>query len=104
MHYGNTSLLASQLLFSLGILNTGFPLIACVMVIIYPNLIKSDRSDAQYLNFCLVAGVFRIVFWSCAPFGLRDHMTILFMNAFGISVYALMQNQFKRISNEYFKY
>jgi len=104
MYFIDMSMVVSKIFFSLGMLSTGFPLIACMAILVNPYTVKSHRTDSKYLNFCLAAGTFRIIFWSCAPFGLRDHVTILLLNAFSLSIYALLESKFTRISNEYFKY
>lgn len=104
MYFGNTSMLVSQMLFSFSTLLIGFVVLAPIAVIINPRIIKSHKSDQKYLNLCFAAGLFRIIFLACGPFGLRDYMLILFLNAFGLLVYALLESKFTRISNEYFKY
>lgn len=104
MYYLDTSVFVSKILFSLGILNTGFPLVMPLCTILHPGFIKSHKTDPKYLNFCLAAGGIRILVWACCPFGLRDHLAILFMNVFGIMVYALIESKSKRIASEYFKY
>ena len=104
MAYGELSISSAKLLMAVSILNTAFPLAAPLIVIITPGLLKPRKSDSKYMNFCLYAGVFRFFFWSCALFGLRDHMVVLFLNAFGLAIFALLESKFDRISNEYFKY
>lgn len=104
MSYSNVSLFMGQLLFSLSILIMGLVTAGPIAIIISPRLIKSHKSDPKFMNYCFVAGLFRLLFWACGPFGLRDHTTILILNAFGIVIYAIIENRFKRISNEYFKY
>lgn len=98
------SIMYSKLLASFSVLVIGFVCLAPLAVIINPNLIKSSRTDCKYMNFCLIAGFLRIVFWAVSIIGIRDHITLLFLNAFGLSIFALLENRFKRISNEYFKY
>lgn len=104
MSYSDTSLFVAQLLFSISIVIMAMPLLGPIAIMISPRLIKPHRSDPKYLNYCFVAGLFRIIFWACGPFGLRDHAVILILNAFGILIYAIIENRFKRISKEYFKY
>lgn len=104
MSYGDMSIESAQTLMFFSILHTAFPLAAPLIVITHPGLIKPNRTDSKYMGFCLYAGLFRSFFWALAIVGLRDHMTVLFLNAFGISIYALLESRFKRISNEYFKY
>lgn len=102
--YGETSMFISQCLYSIALLLLGFVVLAPIAVIVNPRIIKSHKSDQKYLNLCFAAGLFRIIFLACGPFGLRDYMLILFLNAFGLLVYALLESKFTRISNEYFKY
>lgn len=104
IQYGETSMLVSKCLYSLALLLLGFVVMAPIAVIINPKVIKSHKSDQKYLNLCFAAGLFRIIFLACGPFGLRDYMLILFLNAFGLLIFAFLESKFKRISNEYFKY
>lgn len=104
MSYSTVSMFWGKLLFSLSILIMGIPVLAPIVIMISPSLIKPHKSDPKFMNYCFVAGMFRIIFWACGPFGLRDHMTILFLNVFGLAIFAMLEGQFKRISNEYFKY
>lgn len=104
MAYADLSMTASKVLMALSIINTAFPLAAPLIILITPGLVKPHTTDSKYMNFCLYAGLFRFLFWTCAIIGLRDHMIVLFLNAFGISIFALSESKFTRISNEYFKY
>lgn len=104
MSYTDVSLFMSKCFFSISILVMAIPVLGPIAIMISPRLIKSHKSDSKYLNYCFIAGLFRIIFWACGPFGLRDHVVILLLNAFGILIYAVIENRFKRISNEYFKY
>lgn len=98
------SIMYSKILASFSILVMGGVCLAPIAVIVNPSLIKSHRSDSKYLNFCLVAGLLRFFFWAVSIIGVRDHMILLFLNAFGLSIFALIESKFKRISNEYFKH
>ena len=98
------SVLYSKILASFSILVMAFVCMSPLAVILNPNLIKASRTDSKYMNFCLIAGGLRFVFWAVSIMGVRDHMTLLFLNAFGLSIFALLESRFKRISNEYFKY
>lgn len=97
-------ILYSKVLASFSILVMAFVCMAPLAVILNPNLIKSCRTDSKYMNFCLIAGGLRFIFWAVSIMGVRDHITLLFLNAFGLSIFALLESKFKRISNEYFKY
>jgi len=98
------NILFSKILASFSILVLGFISIMPLMVIIYPKIIKSNRYDSKYMNFCLIAAILRFLFWAINIIGVRDHMILLILNAFGLAIFALIQSNFKRISSEYFKY
>ena len=98
------SIMYSKLLASFSVMVIGFVCLAPLAVILNPSLIKASNTDSKYMNFCLIAGFLRFVFWSVSIMGIRDHMILLFLNAFGLSIFALLESRFKRISNEYFKY
>lgn len=105
MYFSNVSMIVAQSLYALSTLIMGLVLLAPIAIMISPRLIKSHKSDPKYMNLCLVAGLFRIIFLACGPFGLRDHMTILFLNGFGLMIYTfLVERHIDKISNEYFKY
>lgn len=106
MKYGEfDSLFISRSLGAIAILNTGFIVLFPIAVIINPSIIKSNRTDQKYMNYCFAAGLFRIIFWAVSIYGLRDHTILLSLNASGILLYALIiEKHTKRISNEYFKY
>jgi len=105
MEYGQTNLFISKTLISFATLTMLIPCCIPVLVIVYPKLIKSNRSDAKYMNYLIAAAFFRIIFLSIMVFGLRDHMTILFLNVGGLLFYAIFIDRFiLRIDNEYFKY
>lgn len=103
-YWNSNSILCSKILGSLSILSIGFICLAPLGVILNPSLIKTSQTDSKYMNFCLIAGILRISFWAISIIGLRDHLTLLTLNAFGMIIYALLESKFKRISNEYFKY
>lgn len=98
------NILYSKILAAFSILVLGFVAIMPLLVIIYPKIIKASRYDSKYMNFCLIAAILRFLFWAINIIGVRDHMILLFLNAFGLSIFALIQSRFKRISSEYFKY
>lgn len=88
----------------LSVLNFSFVCLAPVYILIHSDVVKSNRSDSKYLNYCLYAGLIRSFIWSVSILGIRDHLIILALNAFGMAVIALTEGKFKRISNEYFKF
>lgn len=98
------SIIFSKTLAAFSILVMGIVCLAPIVVIANPYLIKSNKYDSKYMNYCVAAGVLRFFFWAVSIIGIRDHMTILFLNAFGLSIFALLESRFSRISNEYFKY
>lgn len=105
MEYGQTNMDISKLLISIATLTMIIPCCAPILVIIYPKIIKSHKTDQKYLNYLVVAALLRIIFLSIMVFGLRDHMTILFLNAGGLLFYAIFIDKFiLKVDNEYFKY
>ena len=105
MHFGETSVLVSKSLYCFSILIMGLVFLAPIAIMISPRLIKSHKSDPRYLNLCFVAGLFRIIFLACGPFGLRDYVTLLYLNAFGLLIYVLfVERHINKLSEEYFKY
>lgn len=105
IHFADVSLIVAQSLYCASILVMGIVLLAPIAIMISPRLIKSHKSDPRYLNLCFVAGLFRIIFLACGPFGLRDYVTLLYLNAFGLLIYVLfIERHINKLSNEYFKY
>lgn len=98
------SIMYSKLLVAFSVLVMGMVCLAPIIVVINTSLIKSNRHDSKYMNYCLAAGVLRFFFWAVSIIGIRDHITLLFLNAFGLAIFALLESRFKRISNEYFKH
>jgi len=105
MSFSQVTPMQSKLLFCLAILIMGLVLIAPLLVIMYPKLIKPHKSDPVYMNYCLATGIFRIVFLSLGVFGLRDHLTLLMLNSTCVLLYVLFIDRFiKKTPLDYFKY
>jgi len=92
-----------KLVMASSILSFCFICIAPIFVIIHPTIIKSHKTDPQFLNLCLFTGIIRAFVWFFIFMGLDNHILVLAINSFCILMYAFVENKTKRISDEYFK-
>jgi len=105
MNFANfEDVFSAQITAAISIFSIGFVALMPGFIMANPSIIKSHRTDPKYYNFCQVATGLRILFLVVSMMGLRDHLILLSLNAFGLSIFAMLEGNFKRISNEYFKH